>query len=489
MSPPRPHQEDHPPGLFAEAAGPIVGMADHPDGSADGSGRDSATVHLAARLPRLLVLLFAIAAGLSVANVYYAQPLLDALALEFGIADASIGIVVTATQVGCALALVFVVPLGDLIDRRRLILMQLACLVLVLAGVALSPSPHWMLVGMLAVGLLGTAMTQGLIAYAASVAGPAERGKVVGAAQSGVVIGLLLARTVSGSVADLAGWRAVFGTAGVLAVVMWGVLYYVLPIASKDGALKAGRSQGETSKAGALNAAPGLSLERTSDAALPASPRASTSMPVAASLGYLTLITSTFGLIARDRVLQTRGMLALLMFAAFNIFWTALVLPLSAPPYSLSHTQVGAFGLVGVIGALAAARAGHWADRGAGQRTTGIALGLMLLSWLLMAGMAHSLWWLVIGIVLLDLGGQAIHVTNQSMIFSAQSGDAHSRMVAGYMLFYAVGSGLGAIASTAMFAVAGWMGVCLLGAGVTMTALAFWVVTLPRKIRSTSEGT
>ena len=384
----------------------------------------------------MLVLLFAIAAGLSVANVYYAQPLLDALALEFGIADASIGIVVTATQVGCALALVFVVPLGDLIDRRRLILIQLACLVLVLAGVALAPSPGWMLVGMLVVGLLGTAMTQGLIAYAASVAAPTERGSVVGAAQSGVVIGLLLARTVSGSVADLAGWRAVFGAAGVLAVLMWAVLYCMLPVASKAGS----------------------------------------------RLGYLSLITSTFGLIARDRVLQTRGMLALLMFAAFNIFWTALVLPLSAPPYSLSHTQVGAFGLVGVIGALAAARAGHWADRGAGQRTTGIALGSMLLSWLLMAGMAHSLWWLVIGIVLLDLGGQAIHVTNQSMIFSAPSGDAHSRMVAGYMLFYAVGSGLGAIASTAVFAAAGWTGVCLLGAGVTLAALAFWVLTLPCQV-------
>jgi len=483
MSPPRLHQEDHSPGLFAGAAGPLLGTADSAEappfeGSAGGSGRGSAAVQRAARLPRLLVLLFAIAAGLSVANVYYAQPLLDALALEFGIADASIGIVVTATQVGCALALVFVVPLGDLIDRRRLILVQLACLVLVLAGVALSPSPSWMLVGMLAVGLLGTAMTQGLIAYAASVAAPTERGSVVGAAQSGVVIGLLLARTVSGSVADLAGWRAVFGTAGVLAVLMWAVLYCVLPVVSKAGTSKAGGS-----KATGLNTAAASCCELASGASLRASPMASASPPVAARLGYLALITSTFSLIARDRVLQTRGMLALLMFAAFNIFWTALVLPLSALPYSLSHSQVGAFGLVGVIGALAAARAGHWADRGAGQRTTGIALGLMLLSWLLMAGMAHSLWWLVIGIVLLDLGGQAIHVTNQSMIFSAQCGDAHSRMVAGYMLFYAVGSGLGAIASTTVFAVAGWMGVCVLGAGVTLIALAFWAITLPRDAR------
>jgi predicted MFS family arabinose efflux permease len=386
-----------------------------------------------------MVLLFAAAAGLSVANVYYAQPLLDALARDFGIAEASVGIVVTATQVGCALALVLVVPLGDLLDRRRLVLIQMACLVVALAGVGMAASPFCLLLGMLAVGMLGTAMTQGLIAYAASVAAPSERGSVVGAAQGGVMIGLLMARSLSGLVADLAGWRAVYGTAALLAMLMGVVLVRMLPASQ------------------------------------------STEAQAAPRLSYLALIASTVTLIARDRVLQIRGMLALLMFAAFNIFWTALVLPLSAPPYSLSHTQIGAFGLVGVVGALAAARAGHWADRGLGQRTTGMALGVMLLSWLLLAATPVSLWWLAAGILLLDLGGQAIHVTNQSMIFSAQSGDAQSRMVAGYMLFYAVGSGLGAIASTAMYAAAGWMGVCMLGAGVMLAALGFWALTLPRQ--------
>ncbi|WP_222864101.1 MFS transporter [Pigmentiphaga aceris] len=428
-----------------------------------------------------MVLLFAIAAGLSVANVYYAQPLLDALAQDFGISNASVGVVVTATQIGCALALVFVVPLGDLINRRRLVLAQLACLVLASAGVAQAPSANWLLVGMLAVGLLGTAMTQGLIAYAASVAAPTERGSVVGVAQSGVVIGLLLARTVSGGVADLAGWRAVYGTAGIVAVLMWAVLYYMLPVASKVGDAKlaeplpSGLRKASATKHSSISPTAPTPAHLASDGTESDMPTPSPSRS-----GYWALILSTFSLIAHDRVLQTRGVLALLMFAAFNIFWTALVLPLSAPPYALSHTQIGAFGLVGAVGALAAARAGYWADRGAGQRTTGIALGLMLLSWLLMAGLSHSLWWLIIGIVLLDLGGQAIHVTNQSMIFSAQSGDAHSRMVAGYMLFYAVGSGLGAIASTAVFAVAGWAGVCLLGAGVTVAALAFWKITVPR---------
>ncbi|MGX5266651.1 MFS transporter, partial [Klebsiella pneumoniae] len=145
-------------------------------------------------LPRSVVLLFAIASGVSVANVYYAQPLLDILASDFNISHAAIGGVVTATQIGCALALVFLVPLGDLINRRRLMAIQLMALISALLMVAFAHSTIVLLTGMLAVGLLGTAMTQGLIAYAASAAAPHEQGHVVGTAQSGVFIGLLLAR-------------------------------------------------------------------------------------------------------------------------------------------------------------------------------------------------------------------------------------------------------------------------------------------------------
>ena len=186
-----------------------------------------------------------------------------------------------------------------------------------------------------------------------------------------------------------------------------------------------------------------------------------------------------FGLLARERALQIRGVLALLLFAAFSIFWTALVFPLSAPPHALSHTAVGAFGLVGALGALGAARAGRLADRGRGQWTSGAALLLMLAAWLPLSFATSSLWALAAGVVALDLAGQAIHVTNQSMIFSGHSA-AHSRLVACYMMFYAAGSGAGAIASTAAYARAGWNGVCLLGAGVSLLALLFWALTLRR---------
>lgn len=381
-------------------------------------------------MPRGVILLFAIACGASVANVYYAQPLLDILAKDFNISHASIGGVVTATQIGCALALLFLVPLGDLVNRRRLMTLQLLALVSALLVVAFAHSVSVLLAGMLAVGLLGTAMTQGLIAYSASAAAPHEQGHIVGTAQSGVFIGLLLARIFSGGISDIAGWRGVYFCAAILMLIL------ALPLWKRLPHLK--------------------------------------TQPV--NMRYLQLLTSMFKLLRQEKTLQVRGVLALLMFAAFNIFWSALVLPLSAPPYSFSHTVIGAFGLVGAVGALAAARAGYWADRGYAQRTSAIALLILLSAWVPLSLMDYSLWALIIGIVLLDLGGQALHVTNQSMIFRTHP-EAHSRLVGLYMLFYAVGSGLGAISTTVTYAYAGWLGVCRLGASVSCLALLFWWIT------------
>lgn len=395
--------------------------------------KSSMALPLTTDMPRSLVWLFAIASGLSVANVYYAQPLLDVLAQAFGISHAAVGGVVTATQIGCALALLLLVPLGDRVDRRRLMAFQLLALVAALAAVAMASSASALLVGMLAVGLLGTAMTQGLIAYAASAAAAHEQGRVIGSAQSGVFIGLLMARVFSGAISDLAGWRGVYLCSALLMLIIALPLWQRLPT---------------------LAIAPN-------------------------PMSYPRLIASMLTLLRDEKVLQVRGVLALLMFAAFNIFWSALVLPLSAPPYGFSHTVIGAFGLVGVIGALAATRAGQWADRGYAQRTSALALIALLLAWWPLSQMALSLGVLVIGIVLLDLGGQALHVTNQSMIFRTRP-EAHSRLVGLYMLFYAVGSGLGAIATTATYARAGWDAVCLLGAAVSFLALGFWWVT--RKI-------
>ncbi len=381
-------------------------------------------------LPGSLVMLFAVASGMSVANVYYAQPLLDALARDFAISTAAVGGIVTATQLGCALALLLLVPLGDIIERRKLMLVQLVALVAALGAVSQASSTWMLLAGMLAVGLLGTAMTQGLIACAASASDTHERGRVVGAAQGGVFIGLLLARVFSGVVSDLAGWRAVYGLSAALMLLLLPLLWRRLPRFEVSGVRTRWRE----------------------------------------------LIGSMLRLLLTDRVLHIRGTLALLMFATFTIFWSAMVLPLSAPPYRFSHTVIGLFALAGVAGALAAARAGRAADRGHAQRTSFLALLLLLLAWWPLSWLEHSVPLLLLGIVLLDLGGQALHVTNQSLILRAAS-ELHGRLVALYMLFYAVGSGTGALLTTAVYSRSGWSGVCWLGASVSLLALIVWALT------------
>ncbi|KAF6566912.1 MFS transporter [Paenibacillus sp. EKM202P] len=380
-------------------------------------------------LPRSVALLFAIACGLAVANIYYAQPLLDALAHEFGITHSSVGIVITVTQICYALGLLLLVPLGDLLNRRRLITGQMLLSVLALILVSFAPTRTILLMGMAMVGLLAV-VTQTLVAFASTLANPTERGQVVGLVTSGVVIGILLARTVAGVLTDLAGWRSVYLISAVLTLFMAVALLRVLP-----------------------------KNELTS-----------------ATLSYAQLLRSVITLFVQERILRIRAVLALLIFTAFSILWTSLVLPLSAPPFSLSHTAIGAFGLAGVAGALAAAQAGRLADQGLGQRTTGIALVILLLSWLPIGYTEHSLFALTLGVILLDLAVQAVHVTNQSLIFNVRP-EARSRLTAGYMIFYSIGSATGAITSTHMYTYAGWNGVCLLGAGVSALALIFWVVT------------
>ncbi len=385
-----------------------------------------------AGVPDWLVWLFAVACGLSVANVYYAQPLLDALAADFGLATGVIGIVVTMTQLGSAIALLLLVPLGDMLNRRRLLLAQLWSLALALVLVAAAATPAYLLVGMLFVGMLGTAMTQGLIAYAATIAAPTERGRVIGTTQAGVLVGLLSARVLAGAIADISSWRMVYLVSAGLMLMLALLLVRVLPQPNSHSS----------------------------------------------GLSYLQLLASMGRLMWRERVLQVRGVIAMLMFAALSIFWSALVLPLSAAPYNYSKTAIGALGLIGVLGALAASRTGRWADQGWGQRTSAVALILLVVSWLPLALMQHGWIFLVVGIIALDLAGQAIHVTNQSMIFNVQEGSS-SRLVGCYMLFYAAGSGLGAIAATNAFAYGGWSAVCILGAVVSGLALLFWYFSRP----------
>ncbi|GAQ53094.1 inner membrane transport protein YnfM [Streptomyces acidiscabies] len=373
-------------------------------------------------LSRRVVLLFAVACGASVANVYFSQPLLVTMGHDLDMSPGAIGSVVTLTHVGYALGLFFLVPLGDVTDRRRLIVGQLGLLVVALGVVATARTAVVLLVGMAATGLFAV-VTQTLVAFAASLAPADGRGRVVGLVTGGVVVGILLARTVSGVMADLAGWRSVYVVSAGCVAVLALVLYRVLP--SGDGA-------------------PGLP--------------------------YGQLLRSTVSLFARERLLRVRALYGLLIFAAFSTLWSSVALPLS----SLSHSAVGALGLVGVVGALAAGVAGRLNDRGLSRWTTGIALALLVVSWLPLAFTRSSLWALAVGVVLLDLAVQAVHVTNQTLIYASHP-DAGSRVIGGYMIFYSIGSGAGALAATSLYAVGGWGAVCVLGAVFSGLGLVVWV--------------
>lgn len=387
-------------------------------------------------LPRATIWLFAMAAGLSVANIYYAQPLLDVMAKDLDITPSAIGLVVTLTQIGYALGLIFVVPLGDLVDRRRLVVAQTLLSVGALSLVATAQTSTMLFVGLVTTGVLAV-VVQVLVAFAATLAKPSERGRTVGAVTSGVVIGILAARFVAGLIADLGGWRAVYLTSAGATLVMAGLLLRALPAR----------------------------------------------LPSASQEDYGAALQSIPSLFHHDRVLLRRGLLALSIFAAFSTFWTALVLPLSQEPFSYSHTQIGLFGLVGIAGALAASRAGRLADRGFDQRTTGLSLALLTGSWGLIVLLPHSVLTFLAGVILLDLAVRAVHVTNQSTIL-ARHPEASSRLVGGYMVFYSVGSALGAIASTTVYASAGWTGVCGLGAVFSAMGLGLWANGKTNKIKA-----
>lgn len=380
------------------------------------------------KTPATILRLFAIAAGLSVANIYCAQPILDSIALSVGFNEASAGAIITVTQAGYALGLIFIVPLGDLMNRRSLIVRQLFLMALALAVAGLSHAKVLLLVSLFFVGLLAV-VVQVLVAFAATLVPPEKRGSAVGTVTSGVVLGILLARTVAGVLSDLGSWRLVYLTSSLLTL----CLAYVLQKTLSD-------------------------------------------VPGEARDSYPKLLRSTLALLRDMPILRVRACLAFFLFAAFSTLWTSMVLPLSTALHPMSHTVIGSIGLAGVAGAVAAGRAGRWADAGHGQSTAGIALGVLIISWICIASLPRTFLVFLLGVVLLDFAVQAVHVSNQSLIFAARP-EAKSRLVAVYMVFYSLGSGTGAWASTKAYSAYQWNGVSMLGASFSVAAFAIWALS------------
>lgn len=374
------------------------------------------------------VWLFAVATGVSVANLYYSQPLLDMIAGRLGLSHSVAGLTVTFSQLGYALGLVLLLPLGDLLDRRRLAPAAAAGTACALAAVAVAPSAAPLLGAALAVGL-GATTAQMLVPYAADLATDEERGKVVGTVMSGLLLGILLARTAAGYLAELGGWRSVYATAAGVMLVLAATLWWRLP-----------------------------------------------DLPSHSTLRYPALLASTLRILGEEPVLRLRAALGGLAFANFSVLWTSLTFLLSGAPYHYSSGAIGLFGLLGAAGAMAASAAGRVSDRGGSAATTTVTGVLLALSWLPLVLGAHRLWALAVGIVVLDLAVQGLHVTNQSQIYRLRP-EARSRITSVYMTSYFIGGALGSLLAPLAYDEAGWGGVSALGAAIGCATVLVWLVS------------
>ncbi|URN98403.1 MFS transporter [Leclercia adecarboxylata] len=372
-----------------------------------------------------LILLMSVATGLTVASNYYAQPLLETIARNFSLTASSAGFIVTAAQLGYAVGLLFLVPLGDMFERRAMIV----SMTLLAAGgmliTASSQSLSMMILGTALTGLFSV-VAQILVPLAATLASPEKRGKVVGTIMSGLLLGILLARTVAGLLAGIGGWRTVYWVASVLMVVMALALWRGLP-----------KVKSET------------------------------------HLNYPQLLGSVFSLFIKDKLLRTRALLGCFTFANFSILWTSMAFLLASPPFNYSEGMIGLFGLAGAAGALGARPAGGLADKGKSHLTTTVGLVMLLLSWAAIWYGHVSVLALIVGILVLDLTVQGVHITNQTVIYRVKP-DARNRLTAGYMTSYFIGGAAGSLISASAWQHAGWMGVCAVGAVMAVLNLLVW---------------
>jgi predicted MFS family arabinose efflux permease len=392
-------------------------------------------------LSRGLVVLMAVATGAVVANLYYAQPVLHEVAGTFHSGPGPTSTIITASQIGYAAGLLLVVPLGDL-HPRRLLVARLFCLsALALIGCALAPNLWIFAVASILVGAASVA-GQVMIPFAADLAPEARRGRVVARIMTGLLLGILLARTVSGLVAQAAGWRAIYWFSAGLMVVFAVVLWRALP---------------------------------------PEAPRPQRSYP--------KLVGSTLRLLVDEPVLRRRAWHGACAFACFSVMWTTLAFLLSGQPYHYSNLVIGLFGLVGAGGIVAANLAGKLADSSQQTATTVVSGVLLAGSFALLWTGRTSLAALIIGIVVLDIGTQGMQITNQAIIYALRP-DARSRINSAYMVCYFLGGAVGSLAAGALYGTHGWAGVCFLGAGfgvLTLGMSAYDRLRPPARARGESQ--
>jgi predicted MFS family arabinose efflux permease len=364
-----------------------------------------------------LITLMAVAIGIIVANLYYLQPLLHQIAVDFHVGAARASLLMTLIQAGYALGLAFVVPLGDVWPRRRLAV-GVFLLAAAMMAVAASLTSFTLLAFVTLVIGLASVGGQVLITLAADLAAEGQRGRVIARVMTGLLLGILLSRTVSGLVAQIAGWRSVYWSAAGLLLATAAVLRFVLP-------REAPREH----------------------------------------IAYRRLVGGVFSLFLTEPTLRRRAYLGAMIFAANSVLWTTLSFLLAGSPYHYSNAVIGLFGFFGVAGVLAANAAGHQADRQRTHVSTVVAAALLLASFGLLALGRDSVVLLAVGIMVLDTGMQGMQITNQSIIYALLPG-GRSRVNSAYMVAGFAGASLGSYLAGAVYARFGWYGDCGLGAAI-----------------------
>ena len=405
---------------------------------ASASAPDTAVADIAPGMVRLL----AVAAGLIVANLYYAQPLVGPIAAATGLSAGAAGLVVTLTQIGYALGLCFIVPLGDLLENRRLVFVLLLGTALALAAAAFSEQAWLFLASSLGIGL-GSVAAQVLVPFAAHLSRDETRGYNVGRVVSGLLLGIMLARPVSSLVADHAGWHSMFGAASLVVLALAFVLRRRLPLRQ------------------------------------PSSP-----------LSYWSLIGSLRHLFATTPVLRRRAAYQAAMFGCFSLFWTVTPLMLASPAFGLSQTGIAVFALVGMAGAVASPIAGKLADRGHTLPATACALLLAIAGFALPLLAPQSrdlaLALLVIAAIVVDMAVAANMVLGQRAIF-ALGAEVRGRLNGICFSLFFVGGAVGSAAGGWVYSQYGWDAVLLLGMALPGAALLYWVSEYMASTRTVRE--
>lgn len=384
-----------------------------------------------------MTFLMAAAAGLICANIYYAQPLAGPIAASIGLPAEATGLIVTLTQIGYGLGLLFVVPLGDLVENRRLIVTMLAIVTLALLAAAISSTPSPFLAASLMIGL-GSVAVQMIVPFAASLAPEESRGRVVGNVVSGLMLGIMLARPVSSFIAEFSSWHTVFYVSAAVMVVLGLVLAVKLP-----------KRRPET------------------------------------SLNYLSLLGSMVSLALTQPVLRRRAAYQFGQFASFSLFWTVTPLLLAGPAFGLSQAGIALFALAGVAGAIASPIAGRLADRDLSRPATALGIAALVVGYLIThiapEGSMLALGLLTIAAILIDFGVSTTLVISQRAIYGL-SASLRSRLNGLFMAAFFVGGALGSAIGAWAYATGGWSLASSIGIALPIAAFLYFLTEKREKV-------